>query len=115
MLSDLNDCIVALGAQQFRLHTSTRSTLLLHVSSFPIIEHCEQVRFGAYPFPAPGVSRHEEVQDFDWVRSGPSPHWSLLPSNQALSLREALQTQPTPPVSELLASIPASTEAVAPC
>lgn len=104
MLSEVLGSVVALGAQQFRLHSSSDSVLLLHVASLPVIEHCERVRFGAYPFFS-GASRHEEVQDFDWVRSGPSPHWSLLPSDLATKISDTLKAPDTPPASTLLAYI----------
>ena len=26
----------------------------------------------------PVTNRWDQVQDFDWVRAGPSPHWSIL-------------------------------------
>jgi hypothetical protein len=32
-----------------------------------------------------GKSRHAEMQDFDWVRGGPSPHWRLLSLAEGLS------------------------------
>ncbi len=103
MLSDLHGCVVALGAQQFRLHDSSNSALLLHTQSLPVVERCRGVRFGGYPFPAEGESRHEQVQDFDWVRPGPSPHWALLSPSEATGLRSALQASPTPPAPQLLA------------
>lgn len=31
-------------------------------------------------------SRHTQVQDFDWVRGGQSPNWSLLSKDQASTL-----------------------------
>jgi hypothetical protein len=103
MLSDLHGCVIALGAQQFRLHDSSDSVLLLHTQSLPVVERCRGVRFGGYPFPAEGGSRHEQVQDFDWVRPGPSPHWALLAPSEAERLRAALQASPTPPAPQLLA------------
>lgn len=102
MLSDLTECVVALGAQQFRLHTSTDTVLMLYVASLPVIEQCQRLHFGPYPYPAPDHSRHEQVQDFDWVRSGPSPHWSLLSLNQAQAVRNELQTNPVPSASHII-------------
>ncbi|WVQ70733.1 hypothetical protein IAR50_000255 [Cryptococcus sp. DSM 104548] len=84
MLSDLNKCLVVVGAQQFRMHSSTETKILLNVASLPVIEHSQKLRFGSYPdlfLPKAlaYVSKHTEVQDFDWVRGGQSPNWSLLP------------------------------------
>ncbi|GMK58178.1 hypothetical protein CspeluHIS016_0502100 [Cutaneotrichosporon spelunceum] len=103
MLSDLHHCVVVLGAQQFRLHDTTDSLLLLHVASLPVIERCKGVRFGPYPFQTESESQHEQVQDFDWVRPGPSPHWSLLSADQAGVLRSAFLASPTPTAEQLLA------------
>ncbi|KLT40172.1 hypothetical protein CC85DRAFT_330146 [Cutaneotrichosporon oleaginosum] len=38
MLSDMHECAVALGAQQFRLHDSADCALLLHTASMPVVE-----------------------------------------------------------------------------
>ncbi|BEI82359.1 hypothetical protein CcaverHIS002_0302270 [Cutaneotrichosporon cavernicola] len=106
MLSDLQRCIVAVGAQQFRLHDTTDCVLLLHVASLPVVERCKGVRFGPYPFQAGGESRHEQVQDFDWVRPGPSPHWYLLSPDQAEILRSSIHASPTSTAEQLLALAP---------
>lgn len=34
---------------QFRIHSSRSTTILLHVPSTPIIEHCSALAFGPYP------------------------------------------------------------------
>ncbi|ODN99535.1 hypothetical protein L198_03379 [Cryptococcus wingfieldii CBS 7118] len=83
MLSDLDNCLVVVGAQQFRMHSSTKTKVLLNVASLPVIEHSQNLTFGPYPdllLPQTPdyVSKHTEVQDFDWVRGGQSPNWSLL-------------------------------------
>lgn len=91
MLSGMVNCLVIVGAQQFRIHSSTNTHVLLNVASLPVIEHCTNVAFGAYPSfllstqPA-YESRHTQVQDFDWVRGGQSPNWSLLSKDQASTL-----------------------------
>lgn len=94
--------------KQFRIHSSTNTHVLLNVASLPVIEHCTNVAFGAYPSfllstqPASLFiyflfraftdmkqayeSRHTQVQDFDWVRGGQSPNWSLLSKDQASTL-----------------------------
>lgn len=82
MLSDLTRCVVVLGAQQFRLHNTTNTVVLLHVPSLPVIEGCKGVMVGAYPFESGVKSRHAEIQDFDWVRAGPSPNWRLLSAQE---------------------------------
>ncbi|KAL0253742.1 hypothetical protein I308_101118 [Cryptococcus tetragattii IND107] len=91
MLSEMVDCLVIVGAQQFRIHSSTNTQVLLNVASLPVIEHCTNLAFGAYPpflLSTQPVyeSKHTHVQDFDWVRGGPSPNWSLLSKDQVLAL-----------------------------
>lgn len=79
-----------LAAQQVRIHTSTGSKLLLSVGSNPIIEHCSGMAFGpllpaqraALGLPAlvadRDSNRYASVQDFNWLRSTPSPNWYAL-------------------------------------
>ncbi|KAE8541355.1 hypothetical protein D1P53_002714 [Cryptococcus gattii VGV] len=49
MLSEMVDCLVIVGAQQFRIHSSINTQVLLNVASLPVIEHCTNLAFGAYP------------------------------------------------------------------
>jgi hypothetical protein len=65
IMEDLTDCLVILGAQQvragiwvyvkgfvelqFRIHSSQRTKILLHLPSTPIIEHSSSLVFGPYP------------------------------------------------------------------
>jgi hypothetical protein len=84
------------------LHESVRCTVLLDVCSTPVIEKSTDIKFGAYPeeLQADGeavgsassrglimerlnnimtskqVDIEYQVNDFDWLREGPSPHWS---------------------------------------
>jgi len=66
LLHDLTDCTVVLGCHQvcedrvyiftfyvpglqFRMHSSKNVDVFLSISSDPIIEHCERIRFARYP------------------------------------------------------------------
>ncbi|KAL1410009.1 hypothetical protein Q8F55_004011 [Vanrija albida] len=82
MLSGLTRCVLLLGAQQFRLHASSETAVFLHVGSLPVIEGCSAVFFG--PHPAREGGQYAQVQDFDWVRAGKSPHFSVLADAGAL-------------------------------
>ncbi|WVN89855.1 uncharacterized protein L203_105085 [Cryptococcus depauperatus CBS 7841] len=91
MLSGLTHCLIIVGCQQFRAHSSSDITVLLDVASLPVIEHCKNVKFGSYPnhlFTSKPIykSKHTQVQDFDWIREGPSPHWKFLPDEVAQKL-----------------------------
>ncbi|KAK8850540.1 hypothetical protein IAR55_004458 [Kwoniella newhampshirensis] len=89
MFSDIEDCLIIVGAQQFRMHSSRNTTVLLHVGSLPVIEHSTSIQFGAcpnelLPSPLPGyTSKHALVQDFDWVRGGQSPNWNILSPSES--------------------------------
>ncbi|KAI0767397.1 tubulin binding cofactor C-domain-containing protein [Fomes fomentarius] len=86
LLHDLNNCVIALGSRQFRMHTSSQVDVYIAISSNPIIEHCSAVRFADYPTPlrrtcgthADTKSNYLSVQDFSHIRATASPNWSAL-------------------------------------
>ncbi|WWC65182.1 uncharacterized protein I303_107796 [Kwoniella dejecticola CBS 10117] len=100
LLDEVKDSVLALGCQQFRIHTSTNNTILLNVNSLPVIEHCKTLRFGGYPedllqsrstdrtnnlphTQSNANTNHTKVQDFDWPLPTPSPNWSVLSETDA--------------------------------
>ncbi|KAG8814196.1 hypothetical protein FRC17_001253 [Serendipita sp. 399] len=94
LIHDCVDCIIAVACHQFRIHTSARTDVYLHVTSLPVLEKCTAMRFAPYPSLSTSPStngleenanRFSEVQDFLWIRSTPSPNWSILPASQRLS------------------------------
>lgn len=78
--------ILVLTVRQFRLHSSTGVAVLLDVGSLPVIEKCQQVFFG----PHGESDKYAQVQDFDWVRGGPSPHWSVMTDEQVSEVQRAI-------------------------
>ncbi|CAL5224681.1 g7405 [Coccomyxa viridis] len=79
---------VILHCNQARIHRSTDTTFLLRVISNPIIEHSTRLRFGSHPGRAQqdcdnGMWR--QVQDFGWLRSTPSPNWTVMGNECDLS------------------------------
>ena len=74
---------------QFRIHSSSHAILLLHIPSNPILEHSSSLRFGRYPTDLRHnssfslVSRYREVQDFGWIKPGPSPNFEVMPDDAA--------------------------------
>ncbi|KAF8532049.1 tubulin binding cofactor C-domain-containing protein, partial [Gautieria morchelliformis] len=87
LLHDIHNSIIMVGCHQFRMHNSTNTTVLLHVLSNPIIECSHGIRFGVYPMALCRTSpqsllerssKHSMVQDFDWIKSSPSPNWSIV-------------------------------------
>ncbi|KAG8771214.1 hypothetical protein FRC16_005979 [Serendipita sp. 398] len=96
LIHDCSDCIIAVACHQFRIHTSSRVDVYLHVTSLPVLEKCTAMRFAPYSKAMASsstddleeVNRFSEVQDFLWIRSTPSPNWSILPTNERLSEEE---------------------------
>ncbi|WVW80833.1 hypothetical protein I302_102822 [Kwoniella bestiolae CBS 10118] len=93
LLDGVEGCLLVLGSQQFRIHTSTDTTILLHVDSLPVIEHCSNLLFGGYPsnllentidsIPIQRNTNYRKVQDFDWPLPSPSPNWSALSDQES--------------------------------
>ncbi|WWC92302.1 uncharacterized protein L201_007256 [Kwoniella dendrophila CBS 6074] len=91
LLDEVKDSLLVLGCQQFRIHSSSNTTILLNVQSLPVIEHSKSLRFGSYPdFMIDSVvtdidnqKNHLKVQDFDWPLPSPSPNWSAIPNTDA--------------------------------
>ncbi|SCV72579.1 BQ2448_4116 [Microbotryum intermedium] len=88
MAHDCHGCIFFLGSHQFRMHDSTDTKIMLHVTSQPVIERCRGLRFGPYPFDElniptieNGKSLYDQVQDFDSPFASaetPSENFSLV-------------------------------------
>ncbi|KAJ7178009.1 tubulin binding cofactor C-domain-containing protein, partial [Mycena filopes] len=98
LIHDLKRCVLVVGCHQFRMHTSTNVDVYLSIPSNPIIEHCSQIRFTAYPatlqvagdpyvcfmFFSFSLKLNDtqpdalSIQDFSHIKSTPSPHWSRL-------------------------------------
>lgn len=94
------------------MHTSKNIDVLLSISSNPIIETCNSIRFGQYP--AAFIDREQvrrtlnplilalinpcqtpmvySVQDFSHIRSTPSPHFSLLTPDDQLDLEKKVSS-----------------------
>lgn len=86
--ADVHDSTVVLAAHQVRIHTSQATRLFLHVGSSPVIEHCSGMGFGPLTggqrallgLPpaadaAAAANHFDNVQDFNWLKSTPSPNW----------------------------------------
>lgn len=94
MLHNLTNCVVVARCHQFRMHNSTAVDAYLDITSNPIIESCDQVRFGIYPSELkittdqqPLVTKnHTEFpflpQDFSHIRATPSPNWRVLEEDE---------------------------------
>ncbi|KAJ0348790.1 hypothetical protein COL154_006482 [Colletotrichum chrysophilum] len=98
-ITGVRDSIVVVSARQVRIHECRNVDIYLHCSSHPIIEDCENMRFA--PLPAafdtpehPVKNQWDQVDDFKWLKSEPSPNWSVLPEEERLA--EEIWTKTVP-------------------
>ena len=91
-LEGAKDSVVMAAAHQVRIHKSFQVDFYLRSRSYPIIEKCSDVHFAPYSFKYEGLDEHlvnakleeendlwSDVKDFGWLKSTPSPNWSILP------------------------------------
>lgn len=85
--------VLAFGCQQFRLHTSSRCTIYMHVTCRAIIEDCTEIAVAPctyayagseldYAKAALSVTQNnwQDVADFNWLAADRvSPNWRRLP------------------------------------
>lgn len=99
-ITGLKNSVIILTCRQFRMHECHNVDVYLYCSSRPIIEDCKGVRFAelpkahqevlaSYPDPShtessastitPPENKWDQIDDFKWLKSEPSPNWSILP------------------------------------
>lgn len=105
-ITAIEDSIIVVASRQVRMHECKNTDVYLYCASRPIIEDCSNVRF--CPIPACHVSfigdssfadltrkqtaemektmknHWDQVDDFKWLKSEPSPNWSILPEDERL-------------------------------
>ncbi|CAG8450574.1 792_t:CDS:2 [Ambispora gerdemannii] len=97
LIHDCERCVFVVGCHQFRMHTSKKMTIYLHVTSHPIIEDCHDIQFAPYTLSIDGldkmfeavklesnINHYDKVEDFNWLRQQASPNWKLLPEEKIL-------------------------------
>ncbi len=99
-IQNCRDCVFALASKQIRIHTSENCDFYVYARSNPIIEHCRNVRFGAYHLEYDGVreqftmanfdytvnSMWNDVKDFNWLGATKSPNWSIIENSAPVKL-----------------------------
>ncbi|KAF2466742.1 tubulin-specific chaperone c [Lindgomyces ingoldianus] len=86
-ITSVENSVIVTACRQFRMHASRNTDVYLHCSSRPIIEDCEEIRFAPLPekYNSPDISvsqnQWDQIDDFKWLKSEPSPHFSLLPAS----------------------------------
>ncbi|CAG8463007.1 8989_t:CDS:2 [Funneliformis caledonium] len=91
LINDCENCVLVVACHQFRIHTSKQMNVYLHVTSYPIIEDCNSIKFAPYTLSIPGLdkmfeaakldqnnNKYDKVEDFNWLRQQASPNWNLL-------------------------------------
>ncbi|OHE91270.1 tubulin binding cofactor C [Colletotrichum orchidophilum] len=88
-ITGVSDSIIVVSARQVRIHECKNVDIYLHCSSHPIIEDCSNMRFA--PLPAsfdttedPAKNQWDQVDDFKWLKSEPSPNWGVLSTEERL-------------------------------
>ncbi|KAL8693995.1 MAG: hypothetical protein Q9218_001294 [Villophora microphyllina] len=84
-ITGLNNSIIAVSCRQLRLHHCRDTIVYIRGGSKPIIEHCSGMKFAPLPDDvaiAPlrglGPGWWDQINDFNWLKGGQSPNWSVL-------------------------------------
>ncbi|EFE36987.1 tubulin-specific chaperone c, putative [Trichophyton benhamiae CBS 112371] len=82
-ISDVIDSVVVVTCHQFRMHDCNNVVVYLSCATNPIIEGCVDIKFSPLPeaFSAQNGKQADKwslVEDFNWLKPGPSPNWSVL-------------------------------------
>lgn len=93
-VSDCIRCTFKAASQQLRIHSTTLTNFFVLTTSKPIIEDCSKLQFGKYNFEYEGIegdfekagihkdtSFFDQVIDFNWLGTTPSPNWIVNLSN----------------------------------
>ncbi|KAK9777580.1 putative C-CAP/cofactor C-like domain-containing protein [Seiridium cardinale] len=91
-ITGVKDSVVVVAARQVRVHECKDVTFYLRCASHPIIEDCKDVRFAPLPEAyeqkseqAGSKNQWDQVDDFKWLKTEPSPNWSVLAEEKRLS------------------------------
>ncbi|CAK9204024.1 unnamed protein product [Sphagnum troendelagicum] len=107
LIEEVQGSLFMLASHQIRIHSTTATDFYLRVRSRPIVEYTKGIRFAPYAFHYSGIEKDlqaanlmeetdlwESVDDFRWLRAVQSPNWSVLPSDQRISMEGPPQLEP---------------------
>ncbi|KAK4540900.1 hypothetical protein LTR36_008842 [Oleoguttula mirabilis] len=83
-LTNVSNSVIVVASRQFRMHESHNCDVYLLTTSRPIIEDCSAIHFAPLPdqYLTDGEkeakNQWNQVDDFKWLRSEPSPNWRVL-------------------------------------
>ncbi|KAH7322807.1 tubulin binding cofactor C-domain-containing protein [Stachybotrys elegans] len=89
-ITGVADSILVITAHQVRIHECSNVDIYLHCGSHPIIEDCDGMRFAPLPehyltdAEKSAENQWDQVDDFKWLKAGPSPHWNVLSASERL-------------------------------
>ncbi|MCJ1477133.1 hypothetical protein MMC13_005804 [Lambiella insularis] len=90
-ITDVEGSVLVVTTRQFRMHDCRNCIIYLHSNTRPIIEGCHGVQFAQLPRPYANthpdmnsINQWDQVQDFKWLKSEPSPNWSILPEEHVV-------------------------------
>ncbi|KAI5859890.1 TBCC-domain-containing protein [Durotheca rogersii] len=114
-VTGLRDCVVVVAARQLRFHECIGVDVYLHCASHPIIEDCSRMRFAPLPeFYATKLGTTDEsnqwdqVDDFKWLKSEPSPNWTVLPEGERVAAdvwQDAVRGGPSRSTDDILRTV----------
>ncbi|ORY58794.1 tubulin binding cofactor C-domain-containing protein [Pseudomassariella vexata] len=108
-ITGVKDSVVVVAARQVRVHECERVDVYLHCRSHPIIEDCKGMQFA--PLPEcymnnldAANNQWDQVDDFKWLKTEPSPNWSLMSEEKRIprELWEKTLSNPTLCASNIL-------------
>ncbi|KAI1860328.1 uncharacterized protein JN550_011594 [Neoarthrinium moseri] len=89
-ITGVRNSVIVVAARQVRVHECDNVDIYLHCGSHPIIEDCKGMRFAPLPeayavkTQEAGKNQWDQVDDFKWLKTEPSPNWSVLPEEKKL-------------------------------
>ncbi|KAF2707429.1 tubulin binding cofactor C [Pleomassaria siparia CBS 279.74] len=90
-ITGVENSVIVTSCRQYRMHGSKNVDVYLHCSSRPIIEDCGEIRFAKLPeaYTTPELNsspnQYTQIDDFKWLKSEPSPHFSILPTSDYIT------------------------------
>ncbi|KAG5893348.1 hypothetical protein JTB14_000114 [Gonioctena quinquepunctata] len=92
------NCTLVIACQQLRLHSSTKTTIYLHVTSRAIMEDCKEISVAPYNWKYDGVEDDFRkatldaainnwtcIDDFNWLNKKHSPNWKEIEENDRVA------------------------------
>jgi len=90
-ITGVEDSVIVVAARQVRIHECKNVQVYLHCASHPIIEDCEGMLFAPIPdfymkdAKSTSPNQWDQVDDFKWLKSEPSPNWSVLAEEKRIT------------------------------